>query len=166
MYLIRNKPQSEMTACPSKYPQGYFKPKPCKQCGTVFEPKAPSHMTCSQECADRMVVSRYLLRNYGITLDDYERMLEEQQGKCRICLGEGFVMASHHKMKLVVDHCHATGVVRGLLCHNCNRALGLLQDSTESLERALDYLKGVTTIPQGSTPQAIGGGSARPLKTG
>ena len=60
-------------------------------------------------------------------------------------------MAEHHKMKLVVDHCHATGTVRGLLCHNCNRALGLLHDNTEVLLNAIKYLEGATTIPQGST---------------
>lgn len=166
MYANGNKRQSEMTARPSKYPQGFFKQKPCRECGKVFSPQAPSHSTCSQECADRRHTSFYLQRNYKITLTDYERMLAEQGSKCRICLGEGFVLAAHHKAKLVVDHCHATGVVRGLLCPNCNRALGLLQDSTEALKRALHYLEGATTIPQGSTPQAIGGGSARLLATG
>jgi hypothetical protein len=46
----------------------------------------------------------------------------------------------------VVDHCHATGKVRGLLCHNCNRALGLMQDNIENIKRAADYLEGATTI--------------------
>lgn len=141
MYAMSNKPQSEMTADPSKYPQGYFKPKPCKECETTFQPKAPSHLTCSQSCADRLLQSRYLQRTYGITLELYERMLEEQGHVCKLCMGEGFTMATHHKVKLVVDHCHATGKVRGLLCHNCNRALGLMKDSTETLERAIEYLK-------------------------
>lgn len=44
-------------------------------------------------------------------------------------------------MKLVVDHCHDTGKIRGLLCHNCNRALGLLKDSVHTLESAIDYLE-------------------------
>lgn len=54
-------------------------------------------------------------------------------------------MSSNHKMKLVVDHCHATGHVRGLLCHNCNRALGLLKDSEQALQRALKYLQAKPT---------------------
>jgi len=50
-------------------------------------------------------------------------------------------MRKHHKTKLVVDHCHSTGKIRGLLCHNCNRALGLMQDNVETLQNAIDYLK-------------------------
>lgn len=81
------------------------------------------------------------MRKYGITTKGYNEMYESQQGKCAICNGEGFCMAEHHKLKLVVDHCHTTGAVRGLLCHNCNRALGLFKDNIESLEKAVRYLK-------------------------
>ena len=91
------------------------------------------------------------MRNYNISYSTYLDMLQDQEHKCKICGGEGFVMAKHHKLKLVVDHCHTTGKVRGLLCHNCNRALGLLKDSRLALENALEYLEGATTIPQGST---------------
>ena len=140
-YITSNPPQSEMTAEPSKYPQKYFKDKPCKVCKTIFSPQAPSHMTCSQECADLSASNSYLNRNYGIDMTDYKRMLDEQDSKCAVCGSEGFTMAKHHKMKLVVDHCHTTGKVRGLLCHNCNRALGLLQDSTDNLDRAKEYLQ-------------------------
>jgi hypothetical protein len=83
------------------------------------------------------------MRTYGIDMAEYERMLDEQGGRCQICGDEGFTMAKHHKLKLVVDHCHTTGKVRGLLCHNCNRALGLFHDSTESLQRAIEYLQKV-----------------------
>lgn len=74
-------------------------------------------------------------------------MYERQNGKCQICQGDGFLMREDHQAKLMVDHCHTTGRVRGLLCHNCNRALGLFKDSPEALSRALEYLKGATTIP-------------------
>ena len=151
MYAAKNKPQSDMTAEPKKYPQGKFKDKPCKCCGTIFSPQAPSHFYCSQPCADSGLSSAYLKRTYGISIEDYQRMLSDQQGECKICKSEGFVMAEHHKMKLVVDHCHATGIVRGLLCHNCNRALGLLHDNTKVLLNAIKYLEGATTIPKGST---------------
>ena len=149
-YTMQNKPQSGMTATPSKYPQGKFKVKPCKTCGVSFEPNAPSHGYCSQECADEGLTNKYLQRTYGITVNTYKSMLKEQNSKCKCCGGEGWTMAKHHKVKLVVDHCHETGVVRGLLCHNCNRALGLFKDSLTTIKNAYQYLESVTTIPKGS----------------
>lgn len=141
LYRRSNKPVTEYTASPDKYPQGHFKPKPCRRCGTTFEPVAPSHLYCSQECADTAFTEAYLKRTYGISYEEYLQMLEEQGHVCAICGEEGFVMKSTHKLKLVVDHCHTTGRVRGLLCHNCNRALGLFKDSPGRLLRAVEYLK-------------------------
>ena len=151
-----NKPKATQTALPSKYPQGYFKDKPCRECGKVFSPKAPSELYCSDKYKDIAITSRYLENNYGINYHDYKRMQEGQQYKCAICGSEGFVMdTSRHNLKLVVDHDHATGVVRGLLCHNCNRGLGLFHDSTADLKAAISYLERATTIPKGSTPKQV-----------
>jgi len=143
MYSLHNKPKAQQTADPSKYPQGKFKDKPCRKCGTTFSPKAPSELYCSDPCRVTALNDRYLERTYGITWDDYERMLEEQEHKCKLCGSEGFLMdEKRHSMKLVVDHCHEGGQVRGLLCHNCNRALGLLKDDVDTLQKAIDYLGG------------------------
>ena len=139
----KNPTKQEQTATPCKYPQGYFKDKPCRECKTMFTPKAPSELYCSDPCKDRGITSAYLKRNYNITLACYEKMHEEQGGLCKICQGEGFVMSAvknGHVNKLVVDHCHDSGEVRGLLCHNCNRALGLLKDDPAVLKRAIEYL--------------------------
>jgi Recombination endonuclease VII len=81
----------------------------------------------------------YLKYKYGITLEDYFRMVEEQGGKCKICQREG--TGRNLKGRMSVDHCHKTGRVRGLLCHPCNAALGLLQESREVLLKAIDYLE-------------------------
>jgi len=148
-----NRRQEDATAHPSKYPQGHFAEKACRGCSVLFQPIAPSHLYCSQVCADTAHATAYLKRNYGITWNDYTVMLDRQHGVCAICCREGFVMGPSHKVKLVVDHCHRTGRIRGLLCHNCNRALGLLQDNTEAIGRARRYLEGATTIPAGSTPK-------------
>ena len=137
---MKNKSKKEQTAEPSKYPQGYFKPKSCKWCKEEFKPSSPSELYCSDECKDLGLTNAYLKRTYNITAHDYNEMFREQKGLCKICNSEGFVMAKHHKMKLVVDHCHTTGEVRGLLCHNCNRALGLFQDSVPNLQASIAYL--------------------------
>lgn len=140
MYVNGNTLQKNMTASADKYPQGFFKRKPCKECAVEFQPIAPSHMCCSQTCQDLAFTRAYLRRNYNLTPEDWEAMFENQNHLCAICHKEGFKIDPASKNLLVVDHCHNTGKVRGLLCHNCNRALGLLQDDVESLKRAIDYL--------------------------
>ena len=140
-YAKRNKDKHEQTALASKYPQGYFKEKPCKNCEEPFTPEAPSEKYCNDNCKDTGLQNAYFKRCYGITTKDYERMLKEQDHKCKICLGEGFLMKDTQTMKLVVDHCHTTLKVRGLLCHNCNRGIGLLQEKEQFLLNAIEYLK-------------------------
>jgi Pyruvate/2-oxoacid:ferredoxin oxidoreductase delta subunit len=74
---------------------------------------------------------RYQLqRRYGITIEDRDRMLADQGGVCAVCADRPAV---------VVDHDHATGAVRGLLCKGCNVAIGVLGDAS-GIQRALDYL--------------------------
>jgi hypothetical protein len=76
---------------------------------------------------------------YGISMEDYERMLAAQGGGCAIC---GATVPSSRTKFFAVDHCHATGVVRGLLCTKCNRGLGLFNDDTDRLSAAVRYLEG------------------------
>lgn len=154
-----NKPKKLQTAKASKYPQGYFHPKECKHCGSIFIPKAPSECYCSDYCKDYGVTEAYYKRTYNLTIQEVLDMAEQQHFVCAICHGENFAMNDCHSGILVVDHNHKTGEVRGLICHNCNRALGLLQDSVENCLRAASYLERVTTIPKGSTIQANGMGS-------
>ena len=118
-----------------------YKEKSCSCCKKVFKPVSSCHKYCSEECLETGRDSWYLKRTYGITRQDYEDMLKAQENCCKICGSEGFLMKEHHRMKLVVDHCHDSGKVRGLLCHNCNRALGLMKDSVHTLESAIDYLE-------------------------
>jgi hypothetical protein len=120
--------------------EGKYKEKLCRRCKQGYRPYSPSQLYCSDVCADDGKTNAYLMRTYGISLEHYEKMYAEQGGLCAICNGEGFVMKECHSLKLVVDHCHLGGHVRGLLCHNCNRALGLLKDSTAVLSNAIDYL--------------------------
>jgi hypothetical protein len=74
----------------------------------------------------------HLRRRYGIDSTDFDRMLAEQGGKCAGC----HLVAPNH-----VDHDHATGVVRGLLCFNCNQALGNVRDNPAVLVGLLGYLR-------------------------
>lgn len=82
---------------------------------------------------------RHLVRKYGVTLADYQAMLESQGGNCAICHSPE---AEQFKGVFHVDHCHTTGAVRGLLCRGCNHMLGVVGDAPEKLLRAIKYLKG------------------------
>jgi hypothetical protein len=78
------------------------------------------------------------LRPYGIVVADYERILAEQFGRCAICRSTD---PGHGHDVFAVDHCHATNQVRGLLCRNCNSAIGLLQDSPRVIRAAAAYVE-------------------------
>lgn len=71
-----------------------------------------------------------LKRKYGITLEDRQKMFDEQQGKCKGC----GINESELNKPLHIDHNHTTGKVRCLLCGSCNRALGLVKDNIVTLE--------------------------------
>ena len=84
--------------------------------------------------------SKRLKYYYGITLEEYNEMYTKQNGCCKICNKH----RDSFSKDLAVDHCHTTGEIRGLLCANCNTALGLFYDDLDVLEKALEYLKGVS----------------------
>jgi len=133
--------ERKTTAHPSKYPQGHFKDKCCSKCGELFSPIGPSHKYCSKECKyDAYVGGRYK-RMYGITPEKVLEMYNEQGGKCAICSGVGFKMHKNKKHGLNLDHDHKTNKVRGWLCDNCNRGLGLFQDNPDILEVAIAYIR-------------------------
>lgn len=76
----------------------------------------------------------WLMRKYKLTLEDYER-LKAEQGGCGIC-GKVYKQKNY-----CVDHDHKTGLVRGLLCTNCNRSLGVFGDDVEGILKVLQYLQ-------------------------
>jgi hypothetical protein len=77
-----------------------------------------------------------LKRNYGITVDRYNALLEAQEFKCAICNRA----ASEFKRSLHVDHCHETGRIRGLLCVSCNNGIGCFKEKSSLFQKALVYL--------------------------
>jgi 5-methylcytosine-specific restriction endonuclease McrA len=78
------------------------------------------------------------LKPYGITHAEFTAMLAAQNGRCAIC---GHSDLSVPNLFPLVDHCHKTGKVRGLLCMNCNQAIGKMGDDPERLRRAALYLE-------------------------
>lgn len=82
-------------------------------------------------------LSYYVKWKYGITQEAYEELLAAQEGRCAICRGIDFKPWD----RLVIDHCHDTGVIRGLLCHSCNVCIGQAKDDPTVLRAAVEYLE-------------------------
>ena len=116
----------------------------CSQCGPSTKIKVgPGHR---RECrgkigaarkteAGRAAAKRWAKRpqysRYGLSEKEFAEMRDSQKGRCAICQSED---------RLVIDHDHDTGAVRGLLCHGCNVGLGFFRDDPSRLEGAIAYL--------------------------
>lgn len=82
-----------------------------------------------------------LLAYYGISLAEYEKMLDLQNGACAICGKRETVRVRNGTIRhMAVDHDHKTGKIRGLLCSRCNPMLGLAKDDSNTLLSAVRYL--------------------------
>lgn len=108
----------------------------CKQC-------ASKHNAIYRDVNSVKVREWHLNYHYGITIEEYERMLQMQEGVCDLCKRpETAIDNRTGKVRpLSIDHDHETGVVRALLCKNCNQALGFVKDSPELLRRMADYIE-------------------------
>ena len=82
------------------------------------------------------VARRGNLKKFGLDFDGYDALLKQQDYRCAVC----GIEESKLKKKLCIDHNHTTGNVRGLLCPNCNMALGLLKDNKDNISNLLNYL--------------------------
>jgi hypothetical protein len=104
----------------------------CKQC---LRDKQMHRYNDVPGTRERMIATtnrRHLKTHYGITPEDVAKMKERQGNRCAICKKE---------KKLCVDHCHKTGKVRALLCHNCNTAIGMLKESPKLFMMADAYVR-------------------------
>jgi len=85
--------------------------------------------------ARRSKHNTHLKKAYGITIENYDSILESQGGRCAICKG------GTSKRHFAVDHNHRNGNVRGLLCARCNTGLARFMDSITTIRRAVRYMK-------------------------
>jgi predicted nucleic acid-binding Zn ribbon protein len=122
----------------SVYPNKYFKNKHCRWCSDLFTPRGPSNHYCSEECSKKGQKDTYYLRNYDIGYREYLTLLDSNNGGCWKCDKS---KEDNTKLILAVDHNHKTGQVRGLLCTDCNMAIGKLGDDIKGLREALNYLE-------------------------
>ena len=115
----------------------------CKECARAI---AREHQRAWRATMTREEQTRYnrnaaLKRLYGLTLEDYERLLAAQGGVCAICESPpGANGGPGTRRFLAIDHNHATGKIRGLLCHHCNVAIGYLHEDLTLFDKARAYL--------------------------
>jgi hypothetical protein len=110
--------------------------KECTHCKSVkdYGDFYNSQSKC-KECYSRKNL-KYTLKKHKISQGDYDKMLASQDGRCAICKLE---------KRLVIDHCHSSGKVRGLLCTTCSTSLGGFFDSPFLLNNACSYLRSEST---------------------
>jgi hypothetical protein len=116
--------------------------KICKACGLEKSVKlfnrrgncTGGYSPLCKECSNNNERMRF--RKYGISAADYDEQLKRQNYRCAICRTD-----DSGKRRFHVDHDHSTGIVRGLLCSNCNTGIGLLKDSPSTLRAAIEYIE-------------------------
>lgn len=124
-----------------------FLPRICKMCGVSYKQGSSIARLfyCSPECAEKKRNTpdpfgklRRRAKRYGLTVEQYEELVCRQHGKCAICdVDAGGLQYG----VLHIDHDHITQKVRGLLCHDCNRGIGIFKDNVKLLKNAAAYLE-------------------------
>jgi len=122
------------TYCKIKKPYEYFGP---------HARRADGRQTYCKQCAKEKQAEWYYRRKFGIELHERDAILEQQDGCCAICRNPVHFRAGRQDNTgdaAVVDHCHTTGTIRGILCGHCNTGLGAFKDSIYNLAQAATYL--------------------------
>lgn len=127
--------------CREELPLSSFYPRSDRSSG--YTSACKSCRSVPQDRAKKRKQRAYRLKaDYGLTVEDYGLMKEAQGGVCAICNKGETSKSKVGKVKnLAVDHCHSSGKIRGLLCENCNKALGLFKDDTSVMKEAIIYLE-------------------------
>lgn len=120
---------------PQKYSRKYYKEHiyPQKLRDGKLSGKGRGRKPITDGDTKTRVHRAWLKYRYGLSTEQFDQMMIDQEGKCAIC-GNHFEKSPH------VDHNHITGAVRALLCHHCNVMLGYAYDDVEILQNAIDYL--------------------------
>ena len=135
-----NKPLSEYSKKNARGRKPALQPR-CKTCANE-----DTLLWREQQSIERLK-DLYYKRTYGMSLEEFTFLLNSQQGRCKLCYRE-VTLDGLSPSRAVVDHCHVNGHVRGILCNECNRALGYFHDNIQAIENAVDYLRNSNALPK------------------
>lgn len=111
---------------------------PVPRSKTPYPPQKANYLRDRYRANPDAVWARNIKSKFGITPAQYEALLAAQGGRCAVC---GASVGAAHQKRLHVDHDHRTGVIRGLLCGQCNNGIGRFGDNPELLRAAAAYLE-------------------------
>lgn len=108
----------------------------------VYIDRASKYYQANKEKILKKHRERHLRKSYGLTTEEYQAMVQQQNNCCAICGKEEIRRLPDGNLKpLSVDHCHVTGEVRALLCNDCNATIGFAKDDITILQNAIKYLQ-------------------------
>lgn len=126
--------QRKCPRCSLKVPSDQIAGRTCISCKTEVRLRMQKARKHSIEIYDQgLMTNKHYI--YGMNLEQYIELLRSQEHKCQICKRELPSKKNH------IDHCHKTGIVRGILCISCNTGLGHFKDDPEMLRQAVLYLE-------------------------
>lgn len=130
------------TVCKETKPEDQFSRRSNRPKGHISHCKDCDKNKWGGRWKPKMQRGYKLKRAFGLSLEDYQQMLDRQGGVCAICKQPETTKSNTGGDKnLSVDHCHKTGKIRGLLCHHCNTGIGKFNDNVDLLEAAIKYIK-------------------------
>lgn len=109
----------------------------CKNCDNI---RRNQHIKDNPRIYEKHSLKSQLKHRFNITPEVYYNLLTKQNSLCAICNKPETRPFNNKIRRLAIDHCHITGTIRGLLCANCNTAIGLFKDDKALLLAAIEYL--------------------------
>ncbi len=142
---FKTKPVSEFTLVKNRHNRRiYYSPR-CSYCLSELAQTSRIANPEKYRLKEGLQKARYFKLKYGLTLEEVAVLTNKQSGKCAICTKE---------LPLFVDHCHATGKVRAMLCKKCNFGLGQYLDEPTLLRAAANYLESHRPSPPNNSPDS------------
>lgn len=134
-----NKPHSYCKVCQLRKGKLYIESNPAARERALN--RSRQFRLANPDRVRKQIKNAYYKKNYGITYDEFLSMYEASGGHCTICGADIIHKGRNTHKRAVLDHCHKTGKIRGILCHMCNSSIGLMREDKELVMKVYKYLE-------------------------